>query len=79
MLEGLQLLMSHGFSGYLIIATGFICILISIERLYFLFVSASFESTSAILAVKDAIRKRQYSQAIQICMRNSKRLLRSVP
>lgn len=67
MIDGLRLLLSHGFSGYLIVITGLACLVISAERLYYLFVAASFSSEASLEQAKAQIMKRKYSTALQIC------------
>lgn len=66
-LQGLKFLISHGLSGYLIIAAGLACLVISLERLYFLYFSASFNSQAALVSIKKLILERNYSQALQVC------------
>ena len=66
-LEGLKFLISHGMAGYLIIIAGLACLVISLERLYFLYFSASFNSGAAIASIKKLIMDRNYSQALQVC------------
>lgn len=72
MIDALKLLMSHGLSGYLIIGVGVACLVISFERLYYLFIASAFDSTASLKQAKEAIMKRKYSQAIQICSQQSK-------
>lgn len=67
MLNGLQILMSHGISGYLILITGFFCILISIERLYYLFLKMSFDGKQELESISKEILSRDYNKALQIC------------
>lgn len=67
MLHAIQLLASHGLSGYLIIATGLFCVAISIERLFYLYVSQAFDASGSIAMVKDLVLRRNFSQALQIC------------
>lgn len=72
MIDGLKLLISHGLSGYLIVVAGLLCVAISLERLYYLMVSVSFDSSEAISTAKEAVLKRQYSRALQLCGRQEK-------
>lgn len=67
MLSGLQILMSHGMSGYLIIITGFFCLIISIERLYYLYIKMSFDGRQELEAISQEILSRNYNKALQIC------------
>ncbi len=67
MLNGLQILMSHGISGYLLLLTGFFCILISVERLYYLFIKMSFDGKKELEAISKEILARDYNKSLQIC------------
>jgi biopolymer transport protein ExbB len=67
MLGGLQILMSHGVSGYLILLTGFFCIIISIERLFYLYVRMGFDGKQELEAISKEILTRNYNKALQIC------------
>ena len=49
MLNGLNILMSHGLSGYLILFTGFMCIMLTLERFYYLYIKMSFNSKSELI------------------------------
>ena len=72
MLHAIQLLASHGFSGYLIIATAIFCVAISMERLFFLYVSQSFDASGAIETIRGLVLRRKFSEALQICNQQSK-------
>ncbi|MGZ3723354.1 MAG: MotA/TolQ/ExbB proton channel family protein, partial [Bdellovibrionales bacterium] len=67
MIESIKILMSHGMSGYLIIGAGIFCLIISIERLRYLFFEAAFESSATVSAAKESVLKRKYSEAFQLC------------
>ena len=67
MIDSIKILMSHGLSGYLIIGAGIFCLIISAERLRYLFFEVAFESSESLKAAKDAIFKRKYSEAFQLC------------
>lgn len=67
MLSALKILMSHGLSGYLILFTGFMCIMISLERMYYLYIKMSFNGKSELEALSKEILSRNYNKALQIC------------
>ncbi len=67
MLNGLNILMSHGLSGYLILFTGFMCLVLTMERFYFLYIRMSFNSKSELEAISKEILSRNYNKALQIC------------
>jgi biopolymer transport protein ExbB/TolQ len=67
MLNGLTILMNHGISGYLILITAFFCALISVERLYYLYVKMSFDGKQELEAISREIMTRNYNKALQIC------------
>jgi biopolymer transport protein ExbB/TolQ len=67
MLAGLNILMSHGFSGYLILFTAFMCLMISLERVYVLYIKMSHNNKKSLEAISKEIQNRNYNKAIQIC------------
>jgi biopolymer transport protein ExbB/TolQ len=70
MLNALKILMSHGLSGYLILFTGFMCLMISLERLFYLYIKMSFNGKSELEALSKEILSRNYNKALQICNLN---------
>lgn len=67
MIRALQLLVSHGLSGYLIIATAFAAIIVSLDRLFYLYIKVSYDASATLNQTKNLILSRNYGQAIQIC------------
>ncbi len=70
-MEMMKQLLAHGFSGYLIIGVGLACILISVDRLFYLYSSVVLNVDRKLVAVKKAITTRNYSSALQICGNDS--------
>ena len=67
MLNGIKILMDHGASGYLLLLTGFFCILISLERFYYLYIKVSYDGRQELEAISKEILSRNYNKALQIC------------
>lgn len=67
MLGGIKILLSHGLSGYLILFTGFMCLMISLERLYYLYIKMGLQGRVDLDAVAKEILARNYNKALQIC------------
>ncbi len=71
MIDGIKLLLSHGASGYLIIITGIFCVIISLDRLYYLYFKVAFDAKAALGLVQKEVLSRNYSKALQICNSNT--------
>ncbi len=67
MFKAIKLLMSHGMSGYLILIAAVFCIVIAIDRLYYLYVKISLDAKAALILVQKEILSRNYNNALQIC------------
>lgn len=67
LMDSLKYLLSHGIAGYLILSAFVFCLVIAVERIYFLFIKVSFDSTLALAEMKKLILARNYTQALQIC------------
>ena len=66
MINIIKILMEHGFSGYLILFTGVICIFLSLERIYFLYIKWAGNFKGELDLVAKEISNRNYKNALQI-------------
>ncbi len=58
---------SGGFSSWILVVVALVLIVVSVERLYVLFVSYSFENRSTLRKIQDLVQNRKYSLALQAC------------
>lgn len=71
-MESLQLFLHQGgIAAWMILIAAIVLVIIGGERLFYLFFVVSFRSTKALEEIRDAVMKRNYTQAIQICSRTS--------
>jgi biopolymer transport protein ExbB len=66
-MSSIQLLISHGFAGWLIVGSGVILIVVGLERLVTLFGTLSFVSASTLEKIQELILARKYNQVFQVC------------
>lgn len=73
MVEVFRVLIEQGgVATYVILLSGAILIVLSFERLTFLYIKYSFHSNEILAQVRQAVLKRDYTKAIQICNSNDK-------
>lgn len=56
-----------GLAAYAILLTGVVLLILAPERLYYLYVSASFDSRQAMESLRASVLSRNYTKAIQFC------------
>ena len=73
LMEVLKILIEKGgVATYAIIVSGVVLVVLSYERLSFLYLKFAYHSNDALNQVKQAVLKRDYTKAIQICNANEK-------
>lgn len=60
-----------GVAAWMILVAGITLLIISAERINYLYFKVSFDSLSALEAIKDFVLKREYTKALQICNQNA--------
>lgn len=67
MLESIQHFLNDGITAWFILGSGILLVLISIDRIYYLFFRVQSAATATMGAVTQSVLKRNYTEAIQIC------------
>lgn len=69
-LESFLAFIEHGgFASVLIVVSALMLLLISAERAYQLYYAMSYDSHKTMLAIRELVLTRKYSQAVQVCNR----------
>jgi biopolymer transport protein ExbB len=71
MIKGLQFLIHHGAAGWMILIAGGFLVLLSIDRLYNLYVRLAFDSTNALDQIRQCVLNKDYVRALQVCNNDS--------
>jgi len=56
-----------GFSSWTLVGVALVLLVVSVERLYVLYVTYSFENQAALRKIQDLVQNRKYSLALQAC------------